>query len=108
MNENVKPKWDEARTAQAAELYAKSDKSIDALKAIGEAMEVSHKSVIGKLVNLGVYEVQVRERKVPVDLGPSKKELMATIRATGYDADGLEGATKPAIERVLAVLHNAV
>ena len=104
MNDNTKPKWDEARTKQAVEAYADSNKSIDALKEIGAALQVSHKSVIGKLVNMGVYEVQTKERKTPIDTGPSKKELLADMRTAGYDADGLEGATKPAIERVLALV----
>ena len=60
------------------------------------------RSVIGKLVSMSIY--QAPEKKVVKDEGPTKKELLASLRQTGFDDAGLEGATKEAISRVLNVV----
>ena len=40
----------------------------------------------------------------PKDDGPTKKELLADLDKAGYDTTGLDGATKDAIARILAVV----
>ena len=38
--------------------------------------------------------------------GPSKKELLRDIEATGFDVAGFEGATKSALTRLLGAVAN--
>ena len=38
--------------------------------------------------------------------GPSKKELLRDIEATGCDVAGVEGATKSALTRLLGAIAN--
>ena len=63
----------------------------------------SVRSVRSKLVREGVYvaKPKVVSRKVE---GPTKKELLVELSATGYDVSGLEGATKDAIARLMVAL----
>ena len=63
----------------------------------------SVRSVRAKLVREGVYvaKPKVVSRKVE---GPTKKELLVELSATGYDVSGLEGATKDAIARLMVAL----
>ena len=63
----------------------------------------SVRSVRSKLVREGVYvaKPKVVSRKVE---GPTKKELLVELSATGYDVSGLEGATKDAIARLMDAL----
>jgi len=97
-------KWNEDNTKEAVDQYAESDKSKEAVKAIAKALETSYRSVIGKLVHTGDYEVQEKAVKAQKDESPSKKETLADIRATGFDDTGLKGATKDALTRVLEAL----
>jgi len=71
---------------------------------IAQAVGKSVKSVRAKLVREGVYVAEIKAPKQAKDEGPSKKELLATLEAKGFDVTGLEGATKVAIERVIAIV----
>jgi hypothetical protein len=64
----------------------------------------SVRSVRAKLVREGVYVADVKPEPKPKDDGPTKAELLEAIEATGFDADGLKGATSAALVRVLAAV----
>ena len=72
---------------------------------IAESIGKSVRSVRAKLVREGVYvaKEKVATRKVE---GPTKKELLIDIDATGFDTKGFEGATKEALTRLLGVVAN--
>ena len=76
-----------------------------AVEEIAETIGKSVRSVRSKLVREGVYvaKEKVATRKVE---GPTKKELLIDIDATGFDTKGFEGATKDALTRLLGVVAN--
>ena len=76
-----------------------------AVEEIAETIGKSVRSVRSKLVREGVYvaKEKVATRKVE---GPTKKELLIDIDATGFDTKGFEGATKEALTRLLGVVAN--
>ena len=76
-----------------------------AVEEIAETIGKSVRSVRSKLVREGVYvaKEKVATRKVE---GPTKKELLIDIDATGFDTKGFEGATKEALTRLLGVIAN--
>ena len=62
------------------------------------------KSVLGKLVHMGVYVPSEKPVKTFADQGPSKKELLAVLEQIGFSEDALKGlgnATKPALQEVV-------
>ena len=63
------------------------------------------RSVRSKLVREGVYVAQPRNKTAKIE-GPSKKELLRELETHGYTVDGLEGATKEAIARIISVVAN--
>ena len=75
-----------------------------AIEEIAASIEKSVRSVRSKLVREGVYVAKAK----PVakrDSGPSKKELLLELEQNfGFEAKGLEGATKDAIVRIMHVL----
>ena len=58
------------------------------------------RSVRSKLVREGVYVAQPKKASTKVQ-GPTKKELLRDLSAN-IDVQGLEGATKEAITRLIA------
>ena len=76
-----------------------------AVEEIAETIGKSVRSVRSKLVREGVYvaKEKVATRKVE---GPTKKELLIDIDATGFDTKGFEGATKDALTRLLGMVAN--
>ena len=76
-----------------------------AVEEIAETIGKSVRSVRSKLVREGVYvaKEKVATRKVE---GPTKKELLIDIDATGFDVKGFEGATKDALTRLLGMVAN--
>ena len=76
-----------------------------AVEEIAETIGKSVRSVRSKLVREGVYvaKEKVATRKVE---GPTKKELLIDIDATGFDTKGFEGETKEALTRLLGVIAN--
>ena len=77
----------------------------DGLDQIAEAVGKSVRSIRSKLVREGVYVATPKKVAVKQD-GPSKKELLRDIEATGFDVAGFEGATKSALTRLLGAVAN--
>jgi len=77
----------------------------DGLNEIAEAIGKNVRSVRSKLVREGVYVATPKIATKKVD-GPSKKELLRDIEATGFDVGGFEGATKSALTRLLGAIAN--
>lgn len=76
-----------------------------AVESIAESIGKSVRSVRSKLVREGVYSAPEKPAKVKQE-GPTKKELLRELEAsTGFSAEGLEGATKAAIERIMQALR---
>jgi len=76
-----------------------------AVESIAEAIGKSVRSVRSKLVREGVYSAPAKTPKVKQE-GPTKKELLRELEATtGFSAEGLEGATKAAITRIMQALQ---
>jgi len=101
------PKWTEERTEQVLRLYDESDKTPEAVKAIAGAMETSHRSVIGKLVEQKVYQAPEKPEPAKKDEGPTKKDLQADLEDVGIDVEGSEGATKAFLAEVLRFARDA-
>jgi hypothetical protein len=76
-----------------------------AVEEIAETIGKSVRSVRSKLVREGVYvaKEKVATRKVE---GPTKKEILRDLDATGFDTKGFEGATKDALTRLLGMVAN--
>ena len=75
------------------------------VEAIAESIEKSVRSVRSKLVREGVYVAKPKAKSTKV-MGPTKKELLKDLETTGFDVAGFEGATKEAIERLIAHFGN--
>lgn len=77
----------------------------DKMDEIAKEMGKSIPSVRSKLVREGVYVPQDKTVKAKKIDGPSKKDLLAELRAlTGGEHDGLMGATKAAIQEIIDLL----
>ena len=76
-----------------------------AVEELAETIGKSVRSVRSKLVREGVYvaKEKVATRKVE---GPTKKEILRDLDATGFDTKGFEGATKDALTRLLGMVAN--
>jgi hypothetical protein len=86
---------------QITEMY--EDMGNEGMDQIAEAVGRSVRSVRSKLVTLGVYVKQDQPVKVAKREGPTKKELLNTLEAiVPFEVDGLMGATKAAIEELIA------
>lgn len=76
-----------------------------AIEEIAASIDKSVRSVRSKLVREGVYVAKAKTPTAKRDSGPSKKELLLELEQNfGFDAKGLEGATKDAIQRIMTVL----
>jgi len=64
----------------------------------------SVRSVRSKLVREGVYVAKAKPA-AKRENGPTKKELLIELENTGFDVSGFEGATKDAIQRLIAIQH---
>ena len=76
-----------------------------AVEEIAETIGKSVRSVRSNLVREGVYVAKEKPATRKVE-GPTKKELLIDIDATGFDTKGFEGATKEALTRLLGVIAN--
>jgi hypothetical protein len=97
MAEAKNTNYDEDTTAQLLQLY--EEHGTEGLSVIAEILGKPVRSIRSKLVREGVYQPQTKNNK-KTD-GPSKKELLRDIEAKGFDVNGFESATKPALERLL-------
>ena len=71
---------------------------------IAASMDKSIRSVRSKLVREGVYIAAPKAKSAKVQ-GPTKKELLRVLENTGFDVSGFEGATKDAINRLIAIAN---
>jgi hypothetical protein len=71
---------------------------------IAASMDKSIRSVRSKLVREGVYIATPKAKSAKVQ-GPTKKELLRVLENTGFDVSGFEGATKDAINRLIAIAN---
>lgn len=94
---------------KAVEMYETQHPEIGnaVLEDIADAIGRSVRSVRAKLVREGVYVAEEKPVKEKVDHGPTKAELLATLAELEptIDQDGLSGATKPAIEILIAAFE---
>jgi len=65
--------------------------------------QVSERAVVHKLSHMKAYEKEVKVRKTPVDEGPTKEEILESLREVGVDVAGANGATKAFLNEVLRV-----
>ena len=88
-------------TAQIVSDYQAGTSVDDIAVAVGKSV----RAVRSKLVREGVYvaKEKVTTRKVA---GPSKKEILRDIEATGFEVKGFEGATKEALTRLMGMVAN--
>ena len=77
----------------------------DGLDEIADSLGKSVRSVRSKLVREGVYVASPKKTAAKQD-GPSKKEILRDIAASGFDVSGFEGATKMALTRLMGVVAN--
>ena len=75
----------------------------DGLDEIADSLGKSVRPVRSKLVREGVYVASPKKTAAKQD-GPSKKEILRDIEATGFDVSGFEGATKMALTRLMGVV----
>ena len=75
----------------------------DGLDEIADSLGKSVRSVRSKHVREGVYVASPKKTAAKQD-GPSKKEILRDIEATGFDVSGFEGATKMALTRLMGVV----
>jgi len=85
------------------EMY--SELGNDGLEQIADSLGKSVRSVRSKLVREGAYVASPKKAATKQD-GPSKKEILRDIEATGFDVSGFEGATKTALTRLMGVVAN--
>ena len=100
------PKWNDELSTRAVDAYKASDKSREAVEAIGvELGGFNFKQMVGKLSSLKVYETPVKEASKPRDMGPTKDEILNAIEAQAeFDVEGFNGATKDALKRLAITL----
>ena len=63
-------------------------------------------SVRAILIRAGVYVKAEKPAPAPKDEGPTKAQLMASLQGHDFDTDGLMGATKDALTRILGLFEN--
>ena len=69
---------------------------------ISQMVTRSVRSVRSKLVREGVYIAAAKPTAAKRDNGPTKKELLIQLESSGWNVQGLEGATKDAIKALIA------
>lgn len=94
----TKINYTEAQVEQLHSLYAEFGSGN--LESIANTLGKSVRSVRAKLVRDGLY-VAPEKSSTAKATGPSKKEILRDFEVAGFDASGLEGATKEALVRVL-------
>ena len=89
-------------TAEIISYYTLEKMTVDE---IANIVGKSVRSVRSKLVREGVY---VAKEKVAtrVNVGPTKKDLLRSLEASGFDTKGFDGATKEALTRLIGIVAN--
>jgi len=94
-------KWTEEDVKVLMSIYDPEDSDNTVLAAMKE-LNRSKRSITGKLVSEKAYvapEKPVRQKK---DEGPTKGEILTSLAKLGYDPEGLDAATKPALKTLEA------
>lgn len=94
----TQPNYTEEQVTQLHDLYA--EVGSEGLDQIAETLGKTVRSVRAKLVRDGLYVAPVKNTAAKAT-GPSKKEILRDIETAGFEAAGLEGATKEALVRIL-------
>ena len=68
-----------------------------AVETVAEVLGRTKRSVQGKLTTLGAYVVPEKVAKPKRDDGPTKGEIQTEISDMGFNVEGFEAATKPAL-----------
>jgi hypothetical protein len=95
--------YTEEMTAQLHNLYAELGN--EGLDKIAETLGKPVRSVRAKLVRDGIYVAGEKAKTAKKD-GPSKKELLNELDKLGFASEGLEGATKEAIQRIKEIVRD--
>lgn len=98
----AQPNYTPELTATIVDNY-KSGMTVDQ---IAESIGKSVRSVRSKLVREGAYVAKPKTTARQNGSGPTKKELLKDLEATGFDVSGFEGATKDAIVRLIGHFGN--
>ena len=88
-------------TAQIVSDYQAGTSVDDIAVAVGKSV----RSVRSKLVREGVYVAKEKTTTRKVE-GPTKKEILRDLEATGFEVKGFEGATKEALTRLMGMVAN--
>jgi translation initiation factor 2 alpha subunit (eIF-2alpha) len=90
-------------TQKIVEMY--KEVGNEGIEQIAEIFNRPIRSIRSKLVREGVYVATPKGAAVKAE-GPSKKELLRTLEAKGFETEGFEGATKTALTRLLGLVAN--
>ena len=81
--------------------------TVETVNVLMERLNRSKRSIVGKLVSLSIYQAPEKVKSEKKDTGPTKQEIMDAIGDSGYDTDGLDGATKPALQTLQSFIASA-
>jgi hypothetical protein len=99
------PNYTESQVATLVEAYKAKPASVSNAEFCaewGKTLNKPPRSIVSKLSRESVYVAEPKGAKKAVkDDGPSKKDLFAKLDSAGFSSEGLDGATKAAIQRVL-------
>jgi hypothetical protein len=93
-------KWDDSEAEKASARYVELGSTPEAVEKVAKELGRTTRSVQGKLTTMGVYQVPEKKPAAKKDDGPTKGEILKAITDMGFDTEGLDSATKPAIQRV--------
>jgi len=96
--------WTTEETKAVVESYTSGATVQDIAKDTGR----STRSVQGKLTSEKVYVPPVKVKAAKRDEGPTKGEILTAIANTGFDVEGFDAATKPALTRLLSLRESKV
>lgn len=96
-----KKTWTDERTETVKEGYKAVLAGEKTIEELAKELEVSPRSVIGKLVSEKVYvKAEKPKARAKVDEGPTKKEMLRDITKLGFDVEGFLPAKREAIVRL--------
>lgn len=95
--------WDADKVATLKAGYD-PDNSDASVAKLMETLNKSKRMVVGKLVSEKVYVAPEKPKAAKKDDGPTKGEILTSIKAKGFDIEGFDNATKAALSRLDAFL----
>lgn len=87
-------------------LAAYAEKGNAVIPELAEKFSKSTRSIISKLVREQVYVAPDKPEPAPKVEGPTKAELLASMKSANFDPDGLENATRSGLVKVLDLIEN--